>query len=162
MDYNISSRRFRPWGSRVMALSMKCDSLVLRAESREEWILRDVHRPTDRRPSAPQENQCLFSHFLTTLGTQEKTDCTSMLWSIMDNTHESTAVKTRCPLNRTTWPYCRLRCQPIEVEYFFEVIRRQVTVFKWSQAQVYFLKIHMIYVEFMSLRSRTIKILISN
>ena len=89
MDYNISSRRFRPWGSRVMALSMKCGSLVLRAESREEWILRDVHRPTDRRPSAPQENQCLFSHFLTTLGTQEKTDCTSMLWSIMDNIHGS-------------------------------------------------------------------------
>ena len=27
MDYNNSSRRFRPWGSRVMALSIKCDSL---------------------------------------------------------------------------------------------------------------------------------------
>ena len=89
MDYNISSRRFRPWGSRVMALSMKCDYLALRTESREEWILRDVHRPTDRRPSAPQENQCLLSQFLTTLGTQEKTDCKSMLWSIMDNIHGS-------------------------------------------------------------------------
>ena len=38
MDYNNSSRRFRPWGSRVMALSIKCDSLALRTESREEWI----------------------------------------------------------------------------------------------------------------------------
>ena len=48
--------------------------------------------PTDRpsdRPSAPQENQCLLSYFPTTLGAQEKTDCTSMLWSIMDNIHES-------------------------------------------------------------------------
>ena len=36
MDYNNSSRRFRLWGSRVMAF--KCDSLALRTESREEWI----------------------------------------------------------------------------------------------------------------------------
>ena len=35
-------------------------------------------------PCAPQENQCLLSHFLTTLRAQEKTDCSSMLWSIMD------------------------------------------------------------------------------
>ena len=38
MDYNNSSRRFRSVGSRVMALSIKCDSLALRTESREEWI----------------------------------------------------------------------------------------------------------------------------
>ena len=36
MDYNNSSRRFRPLGSRVMALSIKCYSLALRTESREE------------------------------------------------------------------------------------------------------------------------------
>ena len=41
------------------------------------------------RLSAPQENQCLLLHFLTTLGAQEKNDCPSMLWSIMDNIHES-------------------------------------------------------------------------
>ena len=43
------------------------------------------HRPTDRltvRPSAPQVYQCLLSHFLVTLGAQEKADCTSMLSSI--------------------------------------------------------------------------------
>ena len=34
----IRHGRFRPWGSRVMALSIKCDSLALRTESREEWI----------------------------------------------------------------------------------------------------------------------------
>ena len=38
--------------------------------------------PYTDRPSAPQDNQCLLSHFLTTLGAQEETDCTSMLWSI--------------------------------------------------------------------------------
>ena len=39
MDYNNWSRRFRPWGSRVMTLSIKCDSLTLKTKSREEWIL---------------------------------------------------------------------------------------------------------------------------
>ena len=34
IDYNNSSRRFRPLGSRVMALSIKCDSLALRTEGR--------------------------------------------------------------------------------------------------------------------------------
>ena len=37
---------------------------------------------TNGRPSAPQENQCLLLHFLASLGAQEKTDCTSMWWSI--------------------------------------------------------------------------------
>ena len=36
MDYNNSSRRFKPLGSRVMALSIKCDSLTLQTESLEE------------------------------------------------------------------------------------------------------------------------------
>ena len=50
-------------------------------------------------PSAPQENQCLLSHFLTTLGAQEKTDCSSMLWSIwIISMDQSTSVKTRYPL----------------------------------------------------------------
>ena len=34
IGYNNSSRRLRPIGSRVMALSMKCDSLALRTEVR--------------------------------------------------------------------------------------------------------------------------------
>ena len=38
MDNNNSSPRFRPLGSRVMALSIKCVSLALRTESRKEWI----------------------------------------------------------------------------------------------------------------------------
>ena len=38
MDYINSSRRLRQLGSSVMALSIKCDSLALRTESREERI----------------------------------------------------------------------------------------------------------------------------
>ena len=46
---------------------------------------------------------------------------------------------------------------------FFEVIRWQITSFKWSQAQVYFFpRIHIKYVVFMSLWPCTIRILISN
>ena len=45
---------------------------------------------------------------------------------------------------------------------FWRVSADKLLVFKKSQAQVYFLKIHMKYVVFMSLWPRTIKILISN
>ena len=34
INYNNSSRRFKPLGSRVMAISIKCDSLALRTEGR--------------------------------------------------------------------------------------------------------------------------------
>ena len=40
------------------------------------------------------------------------------------------AVKTRYPLTSITWADLGLRCQPIEVKYFFEVIRRQGTGFQ--------------------------------
>ena len=36
LDSNDSSWRFSPLGSRVMALSIKCDSLAVRIELREE------------------------------------------------------------------------------------------------------------------------------
>ena len=41
-----------------------------------------------------------------------------------------TAVKTGYLLTSITWLYRGLRCWPIEVEYFFEVIRWQVTSFQ--------------------------------
>ena len=44
-------------------------------------IMWTYDRPTDR-SSAPQAYQCLLSHFLAGLVAQEKTNCTSMLWSI--------------------------------------------------------------------------------
>ena len=51
--------------------------------------------------------------------------------------NQLTAVKTGHQLTSATWPYRGLKCRPIEAEYFFEVIRRQITSFKWSQAHVY-------------------------
>ena len=64
----------------------KCGKVPISEKLVTTWPYTD--RPTDRppdRPSAPQAYQCLLSHFLATLraqGTQEKTDCTSMLWLI--------------------------------------------------------------------------------
>ena len=44
--------------------------------------------------------------------------------------NQLTAVKTRYQLTSSTWPYQGLRCRPIEVEYFLEVIRCQVISFQ--------------------------------
>ena len=72
-----------------------------------------------------------------------------------------TAVKTRYPLTSITWADRGLRCRPIEVKYFFEVIRWQGTGFQMiaGSSLSFSKKIHMKYVVFMC---RTIKILISN
>ena len=51
-----------------------------------------------------------------------------------------TSVKTGNPLTSIIWPYRGLRCRPIEVEYFLRLSADKLLVFKWSQAQVYFLK----------------------
>ena len=69
-------------------------------------------------------NQCLLSHFLASLGDQEKTTCTSMLWSI------------------DSWPVSPDRTGAQVSSHrgrvFFEVIHWHITSFKWPQAQVYF------------------------
>ena len=106
-----------------------------------------VHRPivrqTDRRPSARQENQCLLSHLLTTLGAQEETDCTSMLWSIDSCQNKVSAKQYHLTV-------CGLRCRPSRSSTFLKLSADKLLVFKWSQAQVYFLKKYMKYVVFMS------------
>ena len=76
-----------------------------------------------------------------------------MLWSI-------DSCQNRVPLTSITWPYRGLRCQPIEIEYFFEVIRWQVTSFQMIAGSSLIFSIHMKYVVFYM--CRTIKILISN
>ena len=86
-------------------------------------------RPTDR-PSAPQAYQCLLSHFLATLGAQEKADCTSMLSSI-----------DSCQ-NRV-WPVSPDRIagsgvDPSRSSVFLKLSADNLLVFKWSQAHVYF------------------------
>ena len=92
-----------------------------------------VHRPPVRPHHRETNVQCHF--FLANLGAQENSYCTHIAHQCCD---QLTAVKTGYPLTSITWPYRGLRCRPIEVEYFFEVIRWQITSFKWSQAQVYF------------------------
>ena len=82
------------------------------------------------RPSAPQGNQCLFSHFLASLGAQEIAhQCCDQL----------TAVKTGYPLTSITWPYRALRCRHIEVKYVFEVICWQVTSFQMIAGSSFFI-----------------------
>ena len=71
-----------------------------------------------------------------------------------------TAVKTRYPLSSITWPYRGLRCRPIQVEYFFVVIRWRVTSFQMIAGS--FFLTPMKCVVFMSLWPSTINILISN
>ena len=85
-----------------------------------------VHRPPAR-PSAPQGNQCLISHFLASLGAQEDWYCTL---NVHQCCNQLTAVKTGYPLTSITWLYHGLRYRLIEFEYLFDVIRWQVTSFQ--------------------------------
>ena len=102
-----------------------------------------LQRTTDK-PSAPQVNQCLLSHFLASWEPKRKLiahRCCDQL----------TAVKTGYPLTSII----------IELEYLSEVIRWQVTSFQMIAGScLIFFKIHMKYVVFYM--CRTIKILISN
>ena len=95
-------------------------NLPIREISVIRWLTPD-------RPSAPQWNQCSISHFLASLGAQENWYCTHIAHQCCG---QLTAVKTGYPLTSITWPYRGLRCRPIKVEYFFEVIRWQVTSFQ--------------------------------
>ena len=72
-------------------------------------------RPTDR-PSATQAYQCLLSHFLATLGAQEKADCTSMLSSIDSCQNKVSADQYHLAVSRAQVSTHRGRV-------FFEVIR---------------------------------------
>ena len=83
------------------------------------------------RPSATQGHQCLLSHFLASLGAQEKTNCTSMFWSIDSCQNRVSAYQYHLAV-----PGAQVFTHRGRV--FFEVIRWRITSFKWSQAQVYF------------------------
>ena len=99
-------------------------------------------------------DQCSVSYFLASLGSEHRKTDTRQCCDPL------TAVKTRYPLTSITWLYRGLRCRPIEVKCFFEVIRWQGTGFQMiAGSSLIFFKIHMKYVVFMC---RTIKILISN
>ena len=65
------------------------------------------------------------------MGAQEKTNCSSMLWSIDSCQNRVSADQYHLTVSRAQVSTHRGRV-------FFEVIRWQITSFKWSQAQVYF------------------------
>ena len=88
-------------------------------------------RPRTVRPHHRKTN--VYSHILASLGAQEKTNCTSMLWSI--DSYQNRAFADQYHL---TVPRAQVSTHRGWV--FFEVIRWQITSFKWSQAQVYFSK----------------------
>ena len=75
------------------------------------------------------------------MGAQEETDCTSMLWSI-DSCQNKVSADQYHPT------VLRVRCRPIEIEYFFEVIRSQVTGFQMIAGSSFFFLIYMKYVVF--------------
>ena len=90
-----------------------------------------VHQTNDH-PAAPQGNQCLFSHFLASLGAKEIAhNCTSMLWSI-----DSCENRVSADQYHMTVPRAQVSTHWGRV--FFEVFCWQITSFKWSQAQFYF------------------------
>ena len=75
-----------------------------------------VHRPLAACPSAPQAYQCLLSHFLATLGAQEKADCTSMLSSI-------DSCQNRVSADQYHLTVSRAQVSTHQGRVFFEVIR---------------------------------------
>ena len=93
----------------------------------------------DRMPT-PQQNQCLLTHFLTTLGAQEKTDCSSMLWSIMDfmdNIHGSIdSCQNKVSADQYHLTVSRAQVSTHRGRVFLKLSADKLLVFKWSQAQV--------------------------
>ena len=75
-------------------------------------------RPTDR-PSAPPAYQCLLSHFLATLGAQEKADCTSMSSSI-------DSCQNRISADQYQLTVSRAQVSTHQSRVFFVVIRFQM------------------------------------
>ena len=91
--------------------------------ARIHWLIAELRdRPTDR-PSAPQAYQCLLSHFLATLGAQEKADCTSMLSSI-------DSCQNRVSADQYHLTVSRAQVSTHQGRVFFEVIRWQFTCFQ--------------------------------
>ena len=86
-------------------------------------------------------DQCSVSYFLASLGSEHRKTDTRQCCDPL------TAVKTMHPLTSITWLYRGLRCRPIEVKCFFEVIRWQGTGFPMiAGSSLIFFKIHMKYV----------------
>ena len=111
-------------------------------------------RPPTVRPHHKKTN--VYCHILASLGAQEKTNCTSMLWSIDSCQNRVSADQYHLTVPRAQVSTHRGRVlfwsYPL-TNYQFQMI---------AGSSLFFPMIHMKYVVFMSLWPRTIKILISN
>ena len=131
----------------------KCGNLPIRQNLVIMWPY--TERASDR-PSASQGNQYLLSHFVASWGAQEKTNCTSILWSIDSCQNRVSADEYRLTVPRaqvTTHRGRVLFCSYPLTNYQFQMI---------AGSSLFFPMIHMKYVVFMSLGPGTIRILISN
>ena len=108
--------------------------------------------PYDR-PSAPQGNQCLLSHFLASLG---ESNCTSMLWSIDSCQNRISADQYHLTVLRAHMSTHRGRI----LFWSYPLTNHQFQLIAGSS--LFFPMIHMKYAVFMSLWPCTVKILISN
>ena len=111
-----------------------------------------VHRPTERRPGKPMFTFTLSNYFGSPGGR----------WL-----HLNVVINWQLSKQGIRWPLSPGRIagsgvDPLRSSTFLKLSAYKLLVFKWSQAQVYFLKIYMKFIVFMSRRPRTIKILISN
>ena len=115
-----------------------------------------VHRPIERasdRPPAPQGNQCLLSHFLASLGDQEETHCTSMLWSI-----DSCQNRVSADQYHLTVPRAQVSTHRGRV--FLKLSADKLPVSNDRRLKFIFPNDSYEYVVFISLWPRTVKILI--
>ena len=112
---------------------------------------------TDRATVRPHHRHTnVYSHFLATLGAQEKADCKSMLSSI-------DSCQNRVSTDQYHLAVSRAQVWTHRGRVFFEVIRWQFTRFQMiAGSRLLFLKIHIKYVVFMSVSPHTITILMSN
>ena len=121
------------------------------------WLYTDRRPLTANRPSVRTTGQPMFTlTLLASLGAQEKTNCTSMLWSIESCQNRASADQYHLTVTRAQvsthrggvffWSY------PL-TNYQFEMI---------AGSSLFFPRIHIKYVVFRSLWPRTIRILISN
>ena len=89
---------------------------------------------------------------LASLGAQEKTNCTSMLWSI-----DSCQNRASADQYHLTVPRAQVSTQPGRVFFWSYLLMMMI-----AGSSLFFPRIHIKYVVFMSLWPRTIRILISN
>ena len=147
------------WNSLIAELHARASSPLLSKSTHPRKFGNHVtvHRPTARRPSVRTTGKPMFTlTLLASLGSQEKTNCTSMLWSIDSYQNRASADQYHLTVPRAQVSTHRGRV-------FFKSY--PVTNYQFQMtagSSLFFPRIHIKYAVFMSLWPRTIRILISN